>query len=50
MPPKVKLPPPEDIHNVFISGEEAVTELFIVVIDIVRLLSYPYFSTQRRDS
>jgi len=38
MPPKIQSPTSEDIHNAFICGEEAVTELFIGVIDIVRQL------------
>jgi len=29
---------PEDIHNAFIRGEEAVTELFVSIIDTVRML------------
>lgn len=37
MPPRIQLPT-EDIHNAFICGEGAVTELFIGVIDIVRQL------------
>lgn len=36
--PKAEFPTPEDIHNAFISGEKAVTELFVSVMDTVRML------------
>lgn len=36
--PKAEFPTPEDIHNAFICGEDAVTELFISVIDAVKML------------
>jgi len=37
-PSEAKLPTPEDIHNAFVRGEEAITELFVGVIDTVRML------------
>jgi len=37
-PPEAEFPMPEDIHNAFISGEAAVTELFISIIDTVKML------------